>query len=244
MGSTLEEFRAAFEGEVLLPGDAGYDEARTIWNGDIDRRPALIARCTSAGRRRARRSASPASGARDRGPRRRAQLRRHGRLRRRPDDRPQPDDAASRSTRRRGGPRCGGGATLGRPRRAPRRQHGLAVTGGVISHTGVGGLTLGGGMGWLTRKAGLSIDNLVSAEVVTRRRPHRPRVRRREPRPVLGAARRRRQLRRGHRVRVRAARGRPAREARPVLLGRRPGRRGAALRPRLRSTRCPRTSAP
>jgi hypothetical protein len=45
MGSALDEFRADFDGEVLLPGDGGYDEARSVWNGDIDRRPALIARC-------------------------------------------------------------------------------------------------------------------------------------------------------------------------------------------------------
>ena len=45
MGSTLEEFRAAFEGEALLPADAGYDAARDVWNGDVDRRPVLIARC-------------------------------------------------------------------------------------------------------------------------------------------------------------------------------------------------------
>src|SRR5205823_14353325 len=62
--------------------------------------------------------------------------------------------------------RAGGGATWAEFDAAT-QEHGLAATGGVISHTGVGGLTLGGGMGWLTRKAGLSCDNVVGVEMVT-----------------------------------------------------------------------------
>jgi hypothetical protein len=164
MGSALEEFRAAFDGEALLPGDAGYDEARSVWNGDIDRRPALIARCGTpthvaqaialarregldltvrgGGHNFAGLAVSDDALMIDLSPMNVVSV-----------------DAGARRAR------CGGGATWADLDGAT-QQHGLAVTGGFISHTGVGGLTLGGGMGWLTRKAGLSADNLVSAEVV------------------------------------------------------------------------------
>ena len=168
-GSALDTLRQDFGGDLLVAGDAGYDEGRSLWNGDIDRRPAVIACATStadvaAAIRFAARARPRAGGAR-----RRAQLRRPRRRRRRPHARTSAACATSRRSRR---PprRAAVGGTTWADLDAATQAHGQAVPGGQVSHTGVAGLTLGGGIGWLTKKAGLSCDNLVSARRRHRRR--------------------------------------------------------------------------
>ncbi len=160
----IEQLRTTMVGEVLVPDDEGYDDARRVWNADIDRRPALIARCTTAADVSAalrlaverglevavRGGGHSISGMSVVDDGLMVDLSRMNAVTIEPD--------ARRA-------RTGGGALLG-DLLAAAQEHGLALPIGAISHTGVGGLTLGGGMGWLTRKHGLTVDNLISAEVV------------------------------------------------------------------------------
>ena len=162
--AVIDDFKTLFQGAVLLPGDAEYDKARQIWNAMIDRRPALIARCTSA------ESVVQAVNF----------ARQHGLL----------------VSVRGGGHNIAGNAVCDNglmidlstmkgvevdtvTRRASVEPgctladfdaavlpHGLATPLGINSTTGVAGLTLGGGFGWLSRKYGMTVDNLLGADVV------------------------------------------------------------------------------
>ena len=159
------DLAARMRGELIQPGDEAYDDARRVWNGMIDRRPGLIARCACtedvvAAVALARQSgltvAVRGGGHSAAG---------YGTC----DDGIVIDlsamqgvevDAGSRTAR------AEAGATWG-VFDAATQEHGLAVTGGRFSTTGIAGLTLGSGSGWLERKCGLTADNLLEVEIVT-----------------------------------------------------------------------------
>lgn len=163
--TTIAELRESVRGAVLEPGDEGYDEHRKVYNAMHDRRPAVIVRCTdTADVLAAVRHAAdggldlavrggghsvPGFGTVDGGIVVDLATMKGVRV-----------DAAARTAR------VAGGATFGDLDHAT-HPFGLATTGGIISTTGVSGLTLGGGIGHLTRGFGLSCDNLLSADVVT-----------------------------------------------------------------------------
>ncbi len=162
--SDVGAFRTGFTGKVIIPPDSDYDSARSVWNGAINRRPAVIARCS-----RAEEVAAAIQFGRDRGLEISVRGGGHnfagfavcedGLMIDLSGMRQVAVDPAARRAV------AGGGATWG-DLDAATQAHGLAVTGGFISHTGIGGLTLGGGIGWLTAKAGLTVDSLVSVRVV------------------------------------------------------------------------------
>jgi FAD/FMN-containing dehydrogenase len=196
--SALKELDARLDGRLLVPGRVGCDEARAVWNAIVDRRPRAIVRCASsddvAASIRFARDHDLEIGLRCGG---------HSVL-----GLAVPEDGLMIDLTPMGGVRVDpeqrrarvqGGALLGALDQAT-QAHGLATTAGNVSHTGVGGLTLGGGMGWLARQHRLSCDNVCALELITSEGGADARQRQRESRAVLGPARRRRELWDRHRV--------------------------------------------
>jgi FAD/FMN-containing dehydrogenase len=157
--------RESLSGDVLLPGDPAYDSTRRVWNAAVDRHPQVIVRCAGVGD-----VVAAVRAARDEGLEIGVRCGGHSAVGHGvPDGGLMVDLAPMGRVRVDAGRRRAfvqGGALLGALDLAS-QQHGLATTAGNVSHTGVGGLTLGGGMGWLARQCGLACDNVVSFEVVT-----------------------------------------------------------------------------
>jgi FAD/FMN-containing dehydrogenase len=161
----LSELEASFAGELVSPDDATYDRHRTVWNGSIDRHPALIARCT-----RASDVSAAVTFARQTGLPLAVKGGGHsfpgqsvcddglvvdlGEMKGIAVD-PQARTATAEA-----------GVLLGELDRET-QAHGLSVPAGIVTHTGLAGLTLGGGIGWLQRKYGLTIDQLLSVDLIT-----------------------------------------------------------------------------
>jgi FAD/FMN-containing dehydrogenase len=165
VNETADKLRSKLSGQISLPGDASYESARTVWNAMIDRHPAVIVHCANAndvsqaiGFARSKRLQVSVRGAGhniagnavcdagvmiDLSPMKTVRV----------------NSSASNAY-------VGPGATLGDFDSAA-QTHGLATPVGINSTTGISGLTLGGGFGWLTRKYGMTVDNLVAAELVT-----------------------------------------------------------------------------
>ena len=165
LSEAIARIKGTIKGRVLAPDDANYDEARQIWNAMIDRRPAVIVQPADAGDvgpaiQFARANALEIS-VRGAGHNIAGNAVCNGGM--------MIDFSNMRNVRVDPGKKratAGPGATLADLDNAT-RQHGLATPVGINSTTGIAGLTLGGGFGWLTRKHGMTIDNLISAEVVT-----------------------------------------------------------------------------
>jgi FAD/FMN-containing dehydrogenase len=161
----VDDFDAGIQGEVLRPGDGGYDAARRVWNGMIDRRPALIVRCAGSAD-----AVAAVNLARERGLPLAVRGGGHNVAGSAVCDGGIVVDLSAMNGVRvdpeRRTVRVEGGARLGDVDRATQAFN-LAVPVGVVSRTGIAGLALHGGLGFLTRKHGLTSDNLVSAEVVT-----------------------------------------------------------------------------
>lgn len=155
----------SFDGHIVGPDDPGYDEVRQVHNGLIDKRPALIARCRSTAD-----VAASVTLAREEGLELSVRGGGHNVAGRAVTDggimvdlalmKDIRVDAAARTVH------AGAGVTWGELDAAT-HEHGLVVPGGVVSSTGIAGLTLGGGLGWTQGRFGLTIDNLLAAEVVT-----------------------------------------------------------------------------
>ena len=161
----IASLRSNVRGELVVAGDARYDEARRVWNGNVDRRPGLIVRCTGAAdvqqavnfarslgllvSIRGGVHSAPGYGTNEGGlvidlsPMKGIRV-----------------DPDARTVSAQGG-------VLWRELDHETQAYGLATTGGTVSNTGITGLTLGGGLGWLMGKHGLTVDNLISADLVT-----------------------------------------------------------------------------